>query len=291
MRTAMQDKENLGRRKLRSLASAPRKLRVIAIASGKGGVGKTSLAVNLAVLAAREGRRVLLIDGDLGVGSAELLLGIRPRHHIGELINGSLELDEVLSDGPGGIKFLAGGAGEPGLGSLGTGEQLRLIGSLEDLGDQFDLVLVDSGSGLTDTMLFFAGSAEEVVLVVSPEPTSLAASCAALKLLAARAVTRFQIVVNPADDEQTAREVFEKMARATESPERPELRYLGRVPYDQNLRRAVAWQRPLVELFPHTQASNALRELERALVSNPSPLWPGGGLKFLSQRLLRDSLT
>ena len=289
MRAPMADQHQPTRSHPCSIESPQRRLRVVAVASGNGGVGKTNIAVNLAVLAAREGRRVLLIDGDLGIGSAQVLLGVRPRHHIGLLFDGSLDLNQVLTACPGGIQLLAGGAGASGLGSVKPEEQLRLLAALDDMEDQFDLVLIDCGSGLTDTARFFAGAAEEVLLVVSTEPTSLAAGGAALKVLG-QAVTRFQVVVNPVADERTAREWFAKLTRDTASFQKAEVRYLGCVPYDQNLRRAVAWQRPLAELFPRTPASNALRAIERALFARHSPAQLGGGLKFLSQRLLRESM-
>ena len=147
-------------------------LRVIAVTSGKGGVGKTHIACNLAVLAARTGRRVLVLDADLGLANADIVLGVAPHHHLGHLLEGSGTLEDVLAEGPEGIRILAASTGVQELTALDDAQKLRLVSALDAIEDRFDLVLVDCGAGIGDNVLFFAGAAQEALLVISAEPTS-----------------------------------------------------------------------------------------------------------------------
>lgn len=274
---------------LRQMVQTPRKrkpLRVIAVTSGKGGVGKSNLTANLAIVAARAGRRVLIIDADLGLANTEIILGVQPRHHIGELCDGIRTLSEVLTPAPHGISLLSAGAR---MNNMSNEQQLKLLTELEEMENRFDFVLIDSGAGLGDSVRFFVGAAQEAILVVSPEPTSLADAYAAVKTLSAQ-VNRFHVVVNPAADESTARGVFEKLTQVTGKFLKAEVSYLGFIPHDHNLKRAVMWQRPLVDLFPSSPASEAVRTLYHQLEERRPSAAPHGGLKFLWQQLLRDSM-
>jgi flagellar biosynthesis protein FlhG len=274
---------------LRQMVQQPKKkknLRVIAITSGKGGVGKSNLTANLAIVAAREGRKVLILDADLGLANTEIILGVQPRHHIGELCDGIRTLNEVITPGPHGISLLSGGQR---MVSMTKEQQLRLLTELEQMENRFDFVLIDSGAGLGDSVRFFVGAAQEAILVVSPEPTSLADAYAAVKTLSSQ-VSRFHVVVNPAQDEAAARNVFDKLTQVTGRFLKAEVGYLGCIPHDHNLKRAVMWQRPLVELFPSSPASEAVRTLYHQLEWRGPQSNPHGGLKFLWQQLLRDSM-
>jgi flagellar biosynthesis protein FlhG len=274
---------------LRQMVQAPKKkkpLRVIAVTSGKGGVGKTNLTANLAIVAARAGRRVLIIDADLGLANTEIILGVQPHHHIGELCDGIRSLSEVLTPAPHGISLLSAGGR---MNNLSSEQQLRLLTELEEMENRFDFVLIDSGAGLGSDVRFFVGAAQEAILVVSPEPTSLADAYAAVKTLSSQ-VNRFHVVVNPAADDAAARGVFDKLTQVTGKFLKAEVGYLGCIPHDHNLKRAVMWQRPLVDLFPSSPASEAVRTLYHQLEWRGPQAAPHGGLKFLWQQLLRDSM-
>ncbi|MFM2153894.1 MAG: hypothetical protein RL199_2329, partial [Pseudomonadota bacterium] len=152
-------------RNLMQPRAEPSPLRVVAVTSGKGGVGKTNLSANLSVLAAKAGKRVLVIDADLGLANVEILLGLSPRHHVGDLIDRSVALENVLTNGPHGVCVLPAGSGVQTLTSLDDDQKMRLIHALDPLEDRFDLVIVDTGAGIGDNVLFFVGAAQEAILL------------------------------------------------------------------------------------------------------------------------------
>ncbi len=283
------DQANRLRELLRDRAASARPLRVIALTSGKGGVGKTHIACNLAVLAARSGLRVLVLDADLGLANADIVLGMAPHLHLGDLLDGSATLDEVIARGPEGVHVLAAATGVQELTRLDDAQKLRLVEALDAIEDRYDLVLVDCGAGIGDNVLFFAGAAQEALLVVSPEPTSLTDAYATVKVLSQHAgVSRFSLVVNQAPTEAHARDVFHKLTSVTQRFLSARVSYLGSLPRDENLPRALMAQRPVLELFPRSPVSRGLQKLADDLFGHPGPPALHGGLKFLWGRLQRD---
>ena len=265
-------------------------LRVVAITSGKGGVGKTHVACNLAVLAARAGQRVLVIDADLGLANADIVLGIAPHHHLGHLLEGDAPLDEVLAEGPEGVRILAASSGVQELTRLEDAQKLRLVTALDAIEDRFDLVLVDCAAGIGDNVLFFAGAAQEALLVVSPEPTSLTDAYATVKVLSQQAgLERFAVIVNPVPTEAHGREVYGRLTSVTDRFLTARVSFLGHVPRDENLQRALMAQRPVVELFPRSPSSRALQDISKRLLERSPAASLQGGLKFLWQRLQREA--
>jgi len=264
-----------------------RSLRVLAVTSGKGGVGKTHISANLAVLAARAGRRVLLIDADLGLANADIVLGICPTRHLGHLLDGSATAEEVLTEGPRGIRVLGASSGIQSLTQLSDEQKMSLISAFDPLDDRFDLVIVDCGAGIGDNVLFFAGAAQEALLVVSPEPTSLSDAYATVKVLSQDAgVSHFSVIANLAADFQ-GRDVFRRLTQVTDRFLDAKLRYLGHVPRDEDLARAVRVQQPLVELYPRSPASRALSTLCETLLASEPPSLSAGGVKLFWQQMLR----
>ncbi len=265
-------------------------LRVIAVTSGKGGVGKSNIAANLAVVAAKSGQRVLVLDADLGLANVEILYGLRPRYHLGHLLEGSVPLEQILAVGPAGVRVLPAGSGLQELTKLDEAQRLRVVTALDELTDDVDLLLIDTGAGIGDNVLFFSGAAQESLLIVTTEATSLTDAYASVKVLTQQAgVSNFAIVVNQAPNEATARDVFEKLSKVTARFLSAKTRYLGWIPRDENLHRAVLAQRPLVELFPQSPSARAITALCSRLLDEPPSAELHGGLKFLWQRLMRES--
>jgi flagellar biosynthesis protein FlhG len=264
-------------------------MRVVAVTSGKGGVGKTNVSVNLAAFAALQGQRVLLIDADLGLANSHILLGVSPRYHLGQVLDGSVRLDDALEPGPHGIHVLSASSGEQELTRLDDAQKHLLLTALDPLDDRFDLVIVDCGAGIGDNVVFFAGAAQMTLLVVTPEPTSLTDAYAAVKVLSQRAgVRHFSVVVNWAGDDRQGRDVFQKLVRVTDLFLQAKMSYGGSVPRDENVQRSVMAQQPVVDLYPQSPASRALGALGRSLLAWNPPPTVDGGLKLMWQRMLRD---
>lgn len=265
-------------------------LRVIGITSGKGGVGKTNLAANLAIIAAKQGQRVLIIDADIGLANVEILFGLKPKFHLGHLMEGDISARDVLAHAPHGVKVLPAGNGLQQLTRLDDAQRFRLVTALEELENEFDVVLIDSGAGIGDNVLFFVGAAQEALLVVSPEPTSLTDAYATLKVLCQDAGVRyFDVVVNQAGNEAIARDIFQKLSAVAGRFLDARVRWLGWLPRDENVHRAVMAQKPLIDLFPGSPATRALNGVADALFHEPPPPQLAGGLKLLWNRLLRES--
>ena len=273
------------------LATAtPEPLRVMAVTSGKGGVGKTMLTANLAVLGAKRGKRVLIIDADLGLANVEIVFGVKPKRHVGDLLNPDVSADDVLIEVRPGIHILPAASGLQQLTQLGEEEKLRLITTLDGLAERFDLVLIDSGAGIGDNVLFFVGVAQEIVLVVTPEPTSLVDAYAAVKVLSQQVgIKDFGVVVNSVVDEMVARDVFQKLVRMTDRFLSVRIRHLGYVTRDENVHRAVMAQKPITDLFAMAPASRALTLIADRLFKSAPPPMVDGGMKLMWQRLFREA--
>ncbi|HXI54461.1 MAG TPA: MinD/ParA family protein [Polyangia bacterium] len=279
---------------LRQLAAQGRMgrspLKVFALTSGKGGVGKTNIAANLATLAAKSGKRVLVIDADLGLANIEIILGLKPRYHLGDLLAGHRTLDEVLVKGPHGICLLPAGSGVQSLTHLTDQQKMQFVSALDPLEDLFDVVFIDSGAGIGENVLFFVGAAQEAILVVSPEPTSLVDAYATVKVLSQQAgVRNFSVIVNPVVDELPARGIFQKLTAVTSRFLTAQIRHLGYIPRDENFHRAIMAQRAIVDLFPSSPASRALTSIAERLFAESAQPKLESGLKVMWQRLLRES--
>jgi flagellar biosynthesis protein FlhG len=268
----------------------PEPLRVMAVTSGKGGVGKTMLTANLAVLGAKRGKRVLIIDADLGLANVEIVFGVKPKRHVGDLLNPDVAADDVLIEVRPGIHILPAASGIQQLTQLGEDEKLRLIATLDGLAERFDLVLIDSGAGIGDNVLFFVGVAQEIVLVVTPEPTSLVDAYAAVKVLSQQVgIKDFGVVVNSVVDEMVARDVFHKLVGLTDRFLSVRIRHLGYVTRDENVHRAVMAQKPITDLFAMAPASRALTLIADRLFKSAPPPMVDGGMKLMWHRLFREA--
>ena len=249
------------------IAKAP--LRVYAVTSGKGGVGKTNITANLAMVAARAGKRVLIIDADLGLANVEIVLGVKPRYHLGDLLDKGLSVNDVLVEAAHGVRLLAAGSGVRSLTHLSDQQKMQFIQALDPIEEMFDLVLIDSGAGIGDNVLFFVGAAQEAILVVSPEPTSLVDAYATVKVLSQQAgVQTFNVIINPVVDELTARGIFQKLTAVTGKFLEAKVRHLGYIPRDENLHRAIMAQRPVCEMFPASPSARALASIGERLLAD-----------------------
>lgn len=242
----------------------------LAVSGGKGGVGKSNLVLNLAVALGRWGRRILLVDGDLGLANLDVLLGLMPRHNVEHLVRGEIGFEEALLAGPPGVRILPAASGVPNLARLERGARERLLLLLEQGARNVDDVLVDTSGGLSETTLALQLASTRVLLVTTPEPTSLVDAYATLKVLwNADPDKRVDLVVNATRDDNEGRQIYEQVAKAAGHFLGRQPGFLGSVQRDPKVSAAVRRQRSILELFPDCPAARCYERIALQLVSQP----------------------
>ncbi len=259
---------------------------VIAVTSGKGGVGKTSIAVNLAVSLAHAGREVVLFDADLGLANVDIALGLKPRHDISEVLSGERSLEDILVRGPGGIRIVPATSGVAEMTQLSATQRAGLIRAFSDLSVPVDTLIVDTAAGIDGSVLTFSSACEMVVVVVCDEPTSITDAYALIKVLNRDCgVKQFQVLANMVEHDSQGAQVYAKLHQVAERFLDVSLGYLGAIPRDGYLRRSLQQQGAVVELYPASHASRALRQLATTLGDGTRTRSGNGGLGFFVERL------
>jgi len=245
---------------------------VLAVTGGKGGVGKSNVSLNLGITLARQGRRILLLDADLGLANVEVLIGSSPRFHLGQVLSGECTLEEAVYYGPAGLGLISGGAGLADLAAFGPASVRRVMHSLEKLSQRFDLVLLDTGAGIHPQVLTFVRSADYVVVVTTPEPTAMTDAYAMMK--AAGLQDRMVgLVMNQARSREEAQQSYTHLAAVCSRYLGAKPLYLGHIPVDPAVSQAVRAHAPLVEFAPQAPAARAIAALAAGLAG--SWLWAG----------------
>lgn len=267
--------------------SKPHPVQVIAVSGGKGGVGKSNVSVNLGIALAQKGRRVVLLDADLGLANIDVLLGITANRNLSDVLAGDCDLRDVLVDGPGGIKIVPASSGTQRMTQLSSMEHTGLINAFSELGDQIDVLIVDTAAGISESVISFLRASQELLLVVCDEPTSITDAYALIKLMNREYGTnRFRILANQVRNEQEGKHLFEKLTRVTERFLDVALQYVGMVPYDEAVRKAVQRQKAVLDAYPRAKASLAIRALAEKVDNWPLPSSPRGHLEFFVERLV-----
>jgi len=258
-----------------------RSARVIAVTSGKGGVGKTNVSVNLSVAMARMGRRTLLVDGDLGLANANILLGLNAQRTIGDVLGRGLALDEVVQRGPGGLMLLPGHSGHDVVTGLDRHDRSRLADTLRPMADALDYVVLDTASGISPQNMALASASDMVLLVLSAEPTAFMDAYALVKVLAVEhGCASISVVTNQAEGEAGGRELFRHFREVVKRFLPVTLFHLGSIPRDPSVREAVFRRSACVEAFPDAPASAAFNRLARTISDAELPAGPGGDSFF-----------
>ena len=264
-------------------------LRVISVTSGKGGVGKSNVVVNLGLALAQRGLNVLLIDADLGLGNLDILLGLTPQFTLQDALAAQLKLAEVIVDGPGGLKILPASSGIAEMAMLDDCQKLFLLNEMDHYTEDVDVVLIDTGAGISPNVLFFNIGAQERILVVNNQPPAIADAYALIKILVSQhGETRFKLLVNGLAHRREAESVYRTLLRVAERflGREISLEYLGFVPYDQALPKAVMRQQPVLALYPQSPASRSFVMIAQTLwETKPQPALDGN-IKFFWRRLL-----
>lgn len=261
--------------------------RVIAITSGKGGVGKTNLTVNLAIAMTRIGRRVLVIDADLGMANVDVVLGTASKHHLLHLLQPEIGLKDVLIQGPYGIRYISGGSAIERVLEFSPEERKRLMDKLAECEAMADIVLVDTGAGLGQNVLDFILAADEVILVTTPEPTALTDAYAVMKAYNMYASKKdLKIVVNRVYDESESEEVLMKLRRTSEKFLSLPINGLGAIYEDRSVMNAVKRQAPLLEAYPDAMAARCIEAIAKNILYGGQHEVRAGWRGFL-KRLLK----
>jgi len=268
----------------------PRPVRAIAVTGGKGGVGKTNVSVNLGVAAAEMGQKVMLLDADLGLANIDVMLGLHPEYDLSHVMRGERTLDEILVEGPAGMKLIPGASGLQSLAELSPAEHTGLIRAFSELAADTELLIVDTAAGISDTVLSFSRAAHEIVVVVCDEPASITDAYAIIKLLNRDyGHRRFQVLANMVRSAQEGRELYNKMCRVTDRYLDVTLGFMGAIPFDENLRKAVRTQRPVVQAFPRSRVAQVFRSLAKKIETWPQPDGANGQVQLFVERLIKYS--
>ncbi len=264
-----------------------RPVKVISVTGGKGGVGKTNICANLAVALSMLGRRVMLLDGDLGLANVDVLFGLQPQFTMADVVRGERPLGEVIVTGPAGVMVVPGASGLSEMANLTSAQNAGIVNAFSELTCDLDILMVDTPAGISDPVLRFAEAAHEVLVVVCDEPTSITDAYAVIKVLSReRNVTRFRIVTNMTREGGHGRALFEKLLRVTERFLQVSLDHAGSVPYDDRVWRAVQLQAPFVTAFPTSLAAAALKQLAHRADKWDAPRVARGNIEFFVERLL-----
>ncbi|HEY4559470.1 MAG TPA: MinD/ParA family protein [Lysobacter sp.] len=265
----------------------PGPVRVIAVASGKGGVGKTSVSVNLAMSLQNAGQRTLLLDTDLGLANCDVMLGLSPRFTLADVFAGRCELADTLLEGPNGLLVVPAASGKRHMTELTPAQHVGLVHAFSQLDVPIDVMIIDNAAGISDSVLTFCQAAQDVIVVVCDEPASVTDAYALIKVLSReRGVTRVQVLANQVGHPSEGRQLYDKLERVTSKFLDVTLNYLGAIPRDEWLRRAIQRQEAVVDAFPAAPASMAFREIAKRAEKWQTPNGPRGHVEFFMERLI-----
>ena len=246
-----------------------KKPKYISIASGKGGVGKTLTVINLGLTLCRQGLKVAIFDGDLGMANVDVLLGLRPKYTINHVIQGIARLDDVLVSGPDGLQVVPGGSGIAEIANLSLTRRISLLEQLNLVFADFDYVLVDSGAGLSDTVTHLNTTSDEVVVVTTPEPHAMTDAYAFIKVMSEKhAVKTMSLLVNQVLTDSQGHQTANRITEVAEKFLGVTIKAIGMVPFEDMLGRLVMTQNVSHEMFSHTRAGMAWSEIAGKLVQS-----------------------
>ena len=275
---------------LRSMSSA-KPVKVISVTGGKGGVGKSNVTLNIAISLAKMGKKVMIMDADLGLANIDIMLGLRVIQNLSHVIKGECSLEDIILEGPEGIKIIPASSGTKEMAQLSEMEHVGLIRAFSTLSDQVDVFLVDTAAGIADNVISFSQASQDLIVVVCDEPTSITDAYALMKILSVdHNLFRFRIVANMVRSPKEGRELFAKLTRVTDQFLDVALDYMGSVPFDENVRKSVRKQQALVTLFPDSPASVAMKHLAKKIADWPVPSSAKGNIEFFMERLVHGSV-
>jgi flagellar biosynthesis protein FlhG len=262
-------------------------VRMISVTSGKGGVGKTNIAANLAYLLSRMNQKTMILDADAGLANIDVILGINSPYNLFHVLNGERLLAETLVEGPGGIKILPSASGIQEMTDLSRGQKITLIDELNSLNDSLDFILIDTGAGISSNVMYFNMAAKEIIVVTSPEPTALTDAYALIKVLYQRhSKRRFRLIVNMVRRPSEAKEVYDRLSHATDQFLNLTIEYLGYVLLDEKVKKAVLQQKAVAEIYPDSPATRCLAKIAETICSENVQDDEDGSVKLFWENII-----
>jgi flagellar biosynthesis protein FlhG len=275
-----------------SMAAGSKKLpKVIAVTSGKGGVGKTNIVANMAVAMSRMGKRVVIIDADVGLANIDIIFNLRPEYNIRHVISSEKTLNQVMVKSEHGVKILPGGSGFSDLTQLTEGEKLNLLSEFETLSDKADIILVDTGAGISSNVLYFNSACDECIVIATREPTSITDAYAMMKVMSQEYGTKyFKLIVNMVDSVADAKKVYASLSAALDKfLSGVVLEYVGHIPFDRKLQRAVQKRGLVMDTQPDSLSAKAISDIAISLGNSPARNDLNGNLSFFVSKVFQAS--
>jgi flagellar biosynthesis protein FlhG len=268
-------------------AEKQKAVRVIAVASGKGGVGKTNISINLSMAMADLGREVTLFDADLGLANVDVLLGLHPLRNLSHVIKQECDLKDVLIKGPHDIKIIPAASGVKMMSQLSDMQHAALIHAFDELVAQTDVLIIDTSAGLFNSVLSFCAAAQEVIVVVCNEPASIADAYALIKVLHRdHQVDRFRVLVNMVDEREEGRKLFKRLVQVCDQYLDVVLDLMGVIPRDPRVVKAIQKQRPLLQAFPSSPAAIEFKKMAVVADKWPRATRANGKMEFFLEQVI-----
>jgi flagellar biosynthesis protein FlhG len=265
-------------------------VQVIAVTGGKGGTGKTSIAVNLATAFAQTGRQTMLLDGDLGLANVDVMLGLTPKCTLEHVLTGERTLEEVIVTTDAGLRVVPSSSGVARMAALTATEQASIVRAFAALPGALDVLIVDTAAGIHESVLQFCQAAQQVLVVLKDEPTSLTDCYALIKVLSrTHGVRHFRVITNMIRTAGEGQSAFRRLERVTDRYLEVVLEFAGEIPDDRAVKQSVQQQRPVIEAFPASAAARAIRQLAAQATRWPLPEGPSGRIEFFLERMLSRS--
>ena len=268
----------------------PNQTKIISITSGKGGVGKTNIVCNLAYCFASMGKKVMIMDADLSLGNVSVVLGLAPKYNISNVLYGDKQLKDIIISDKNGILVLPASSGIPELSNLTETQKMTLMSRFGDFLSDIDILLIDTGAGISSNVIYFNLAAGEIMVIVTPEPTSITDAYALIKVMSTKhGQKNFSIILNMAKNEKEAKGIYKHLGIVADKFLKVSLSYAGFILYDENVSKSVIMQKTAMELYPESKSAACFKKLAYDIISQDENEYSSGNLQFFFNNLFRKN--